>query len=433
MDYVGTPSAIVGANKRPAVLESLSSENLIERNRKLKKMTAASQQLCTLRDSHEVVMLTLSHITDLLGIRHAVIWSRDCQSEEASFYCRAASTQRLYNALKKQRIYYGQGIAGWVGEHGKCGFFVGQDRDFLDYSALLNSFQFQSVLAIPLHISGEVAGVVEILSPEAQLDPDDIELVNTLTSSAAIALENVMLVETLRQKTAELETRNEELDAFAHTVAHDLRTPLNWVNGYIELLIKDWDILNDDERSEYAHATHHGAQMMSNIIDELLLMASLHDADVVYTRVNMDMVLESARRRLEPMLRQYAAELVIPQGYPIVSGYGPWIEGVWVNYISNAIKYGGTPPRVEIGHEIVGNFVKFWVEDNGQGLTELQQAQLFTPFSGSGKKQGKGHGLGLSIVRRIVEKLGGTVGVQSGPEKGSCFTFTLPIADYGGD
>ncbi len=428
MDYVGTLPVKIGAEQRTPILESPPTDNLIERNLKLKKIAAASQQLCSMRDSHEVVMLTLSHITDLLNIRHAVIWSRDCRSDEDVFYCRAASTQRLYNTLSEQRYAIGQGIVGWVGEQNKCGFFVGQDSEFVNYRILLNSFDFQSVLAVPLRIGGEVAGVVEILSPTKQIAPDDIELANSLASSAAIALENASLVESLRQKTIELETRNEELDAFAHTVAHDLRTPLNWVNGYIELLIKDWDILNDAERSEYAHATHHGAQMMSNIIDELLLLASLHDTEVVYTRVNMDMVLESARRRLEPMLRQYSAELEIPSGYPIVKGYGPWIEGVWVNYISNAIKYGGTPPQISVGHEVQGDRVLFWVQDNGPGLTEVHQAQLFTPFSGTGKANGKGHGLGLSIVRRIIEKLGGDVGLQSTIGEGSRFTFTLPIA-----
>jgi signal transduction histidine kinase len=105
---------------------------------------------------------------------------------------------------------------------------------------------------------------------------------------------------------------------------------------------------------------------------------------------------------------------------------------VWVNYISNAVKYGGTPPaapRVELGGEVQPDgMARFWVRDNGSGLTQEQQTRLFTPFTQLNQVRARGHGLGLSIVRRIVEKLGGQVGVESSgvPGEGSLFYFTLP-------
>jgi signal transduction histidine kinase len=125
-------------------------------------------------------------------------------------------------------------------------------------------------------------------------------------------------------------------------------------------------------------------------------------------------------------------------------GYAPWVEEVWVNYLSNAIKYGGKPPQVELsatlfstscasGGEMRENMVYFWVRDNGDGLTPDDQARLFTPFTRLDQIRARGHGLGLSIVRRIVEKLGGQVGVQSTgePGQGSTFFFTLPAASNG--
>ena len=279
----------------------------------------------------------------------------------------------------------------------------------------------------------QVAVVKFTLKPMEHLEhiATSADFGHTLLASeeADLRYQNQQLLQRIAQleaDAAELKARNDELDAFAHTVAHDLRTPLNWVNGYIELLIKDWDILNDNERIEYAHATHHGAQMMSNIINELLLLASLNDSDVVYKTVSMEPVLRRAKLRLQPMFRQYNAELIVPPSFPTVFGYGPWIEGVWVNYISNAIKYGGTPPQIEIGYFDQQDSVRFWVRDNGEGLTAEQQAQLFTPFTGTGKRHGTGYGLGLSIVRRIVEKLGGTVNIRSKLGEGSCFIFTLP-------
>jgi two-component system, sensor histidine kinase and response regulator len=100
---------------------------------------------------------------------------------------------------------------------------------------------------------------------------------------------------------------------------------------------------------------------------------------------------------------------------------------VWVNYLSNAIKYGGPQPVVTLGaEELPGGFVRCWVQDSGPGLSAEQQAQLFTPFTRLHTASAPGHGLGLSIVQRIVTRLGGEVGVESAPGQGSRFFFTLP-------
>jgi signal transduction histidine kinase len=108
-------------------------------------------------------------------------------------------------------------------------------------------------------------------------------------------------------------------------------------------------------------------------------------------------------------------------------GHGPWVEQVWINYISNALKYGGSPPYVELGAAAQSDgMVRFYVHDNGQGISPEEQAQLFQEFIRLGQTRAGGHGLGLSIVRRIVEKLGGEVGVESEIGQGSIFSFTLP-------
>ena len=117
-------------------------------------------------------------------------------------------------------------------------------------------------------------------------------------------------------------------------------------------------------------------------------------------------------------------------------GYGPWVGQVWINYLSNAIKYGGQPPRVELGADQIVDpatnqpLVRFWVRDYGPGLTPEEQARLFRSFTRLDRIPTRGYGLGLSVVRRIVEKLGGEVGVESEglPGKGSMFSFTLPGA-----
>jgi hypothetical protein len=150
----------------------------------------------------------------------------------------------------------------------------------------------------------------------------------------------------------------------------------------------------------------------------------------------MNYVVDQACRRLAYLIWEYRAEVVVPTEWPQAVGHAPWIEEIWVNYISNGCKYGGTPPRLELGAQLLADgWVRFWVRDNGMGISPENQVRLFTPYTRLGQMQGgtplvraKGHGLGLSIVRRIVDKLGGQVGVESEnmPGRGCTFSFTLP-------
>lgn len=128
------------------------------------------------------------------------------------------------------------------------------------------------------------------------------------------------------------------------------------------------------------------------------------------------------------MITDTQAEIKVPATWPIVLGHAPWIEEVWVNYLSNAIKYGGAPPYVEVGADMQADgTVRLWVRDNGDGIAPDVQARLFTPFTRLDQARARGYGLGLSIVRRIVEKMGGQVGMTSlgQPGQGSLFYFTL--------
>jgi two-component system sensor histidine kinase/response regulator len=144
----------------------------------------------------------------------------------------------------------------------------------------------------------------------------------------------------------------------------------------------------------------------------------------------MASIVAEAQQRLAHMIEEHQAEIILPDTWPVALGHGPWVEEVWVNYLNNAIKYGGQPPHVELGAtKQPDGMVRFWVRDNGPGLRPEEQARLFTPFTRLDQVRTKGHGLGLSIVGRIVEKLGGQVGVESEVGRGSVFTFTLPATE----
>ena len=239
----------------------------------------------------------------------------------------------------------------------------------------------------------------------------------------------------LQLRTEELETRNAELDAFAHTVAHDLKSPLTIMTGFSMLLETRYEDMDKIAVMENLHRLSTTGRKMSNIIDELLLLASVRKMnDLELTPLDMGTILAEVQERLKDTFIKHKASVSLPKTWPTAIGYAPWIEEVWLNYVSNALKYGGEPqidiaPHLEFGADILPeqSQARFWVKDNGPGLTNEEKSQLFTQFTRLHKVRAQGHGLGLSIVQRIVDRLGGDVGANSTLGQGSVFWFTLPM------
>jgi signal transduction histidine kinase len=224
----------------------------------------------------------------------------------------------------------------------------------------------------------------------------------------------------------ELIRTNSDLEAFAYMVAHDLKTPLTNMVGFSNLLCRELMDGDTENVLEFAAKIEQTGLLMGNIVNELLLLAQVRNRDSQLMPLNMQQVVTRAEQRLSVLIEEHQGEIIHPAQWPVCLGYAPWIEEVWVNYMSNAIKYGGIPPVLELGATYLGNdMVKFWVKDNGRGLTEAERSRLFTEFTRLDQTRAQGHGLGLSIVRRIVEKSGGVVGVDCPSGEGCLFYFTL--------
>jgi len=284
-----------------------------------------------------------------------------------------------------------------------------------------------------LPLSAGDGGLMQQSAQIAPLSADDT-IIGTITVIQDVT-ERVAYEQELRQHIARQDALIEELDAFAHTVAHDLKNPLTLILGHMLLLEEHEDRLPPEVRRESIRTVARSAHKMQNIIDELLLLANVRKGQVEAVPLAMDKIVQEALQRLTYLIDESHAQITLPSQWPRARGYAPWVEEVWTNYLSNALRYGGyggTPPRIELGAEpLASGQVRFWVRDYGPGLSPAEQAQLFREFTRLGQARVQGHGLGLSIVRRIVEKLGGTVGVESEgvPDRGSIFYFTLPAAD----
>jgi two-component system, sensor histidine kinase and response regulator len=228
----------------------------------------------------------------------------------------------------------------------------------------------------------------------------------------------------LENKNAELAAKNAELDAFSYTVAHDLKNPLSHLIGMSDLLQNEFSENLSKQGCQCLQHIFKSSHKMIEIINALLLLANVSKQAVQLAPLDMGDILYRVQQRLCSMLQQYEGEIVIPKQWPVALGYGPWLEEVWVNYLTNGLKYGGDKPRLEVGATLEGEWIRFWVRDQGPGLSIETMNKLFTPFTRF-HKSSEGHGLGLSIVQRIVEKLGGKVGVESEEGVGSVFYFTL--------
>lgn len=234
--------------------------------------------------------------------------------------------------------------------------------------------------------------------------------------------------EMLRLQTEELTERNEELDAFAYTVAHDLKNPIASMMGFASLVQNYYDRMDDATIKEYIGLIMESGEKLKEIINALLILAGASKMDnPEMSPLDMRDIVEQAKSRLVSSIDERGAKIHVQNHFPMAEGYGPWVEEIWANYLSNAVKYGGDPPEVEVGGEVLDNgMVRFWVQDNGDGLNDEERDRVFTPFTRLSEVAVEGHGLGLSVVQRIVERLGGTVGVESPPGAGARFHFTLP-------
>ena len=404
---------------------------LARRNQDLALLNEAGQTFTAMLDLKELARALLQMATQLVGAKGSSIWLWD-EKHPGWLVCEVVFNEGEHFSPLNLRLRPGEGVAGWVAKHGKSTIVesVAEDKRFSDFVDEQTGFHTTCLVAVPLMGRTGLIGVLEIVNKvDGVFNESHLTLVESLASPAAIAIDNAYMVMALRQRAQELQERNEELDAFAHTVAHDLKGPLASIIGYTDILSDFSDAMSSEEMDDSFQAILRSGRKMGTIIDELLLLAGVRQMDVVVEPMLMAKIIDEVQRRLADLIEEYQAEITITTQWERALGYAPWIEEVWVNYITNAIKYGGTPPEIEIGVDIPQNGdVRFWVKDNGSGLSEQAQQKLFTPFTRLSNLTAEGHGLGLSIVRRIIHKLNGEVGVESQVGQGSLFYFTLPEA-----
>ena len=226
----------------------------------------------------------------------------------------------------------------------------------------------------------------------------------------------------------QLKAVNKELVGFSYSVSHDLRAPLRAVGGYAKILQDDYGHNLDLEGIDLLHRIMNNSKKMGALIDDLLTFSRLGRKEVSKAVINMTNLANLVVKE-EVEVDAKKKEIVIHELSPAFGDQG-LIKQVWINLISNAVKYSRnkSKPHIELGSYTKDNMTVYYVKDNGAGFDMQYYHKLFGVFQRlHSEKEFEGTGIGLAIVQKIINRHKGTVWAESKVEEGSCFYFTLPI------
>jgi signal transduction histidine kinase len=240
------------------------------------------------------------------------------------------------------------------------------------------------------------------------------------------------LEDQVRERTSTLEERNEELEAFAYSISHDLRAPLRTMQGFSEALLEDFGDKLDPAGRDYAERIVAGSRRMDELIRDLLAYSRVSRSELQLMPVALRPLADTAVAELETALRARAGTVRVADSLPVVHGHPGTLSQVFANLLGNALKFvpENRPPVIEISTDRRNGMVRVWVIDNGIGIASEHRDRIFRVFERlHSTEEYPGTGIGLAIVRKAIERMGGKVGVDSTPGQGSRFWIELQPVD----
>ena len=291
--------------------------------------------------------------------------------------------------------------------------------------------QFQSELCAPIAMAGGVFGAVAIYSQRKQEWTDDqFRLAQWLAAQCSHILDTMRVQMDLKQTVEELTRSNRDLEQFAYVASHDLQEPLRMVTTYMQRFEEKYKGQLDERGEQYLKFAVEGAGRMHQLVQDLLAYSRVSRAGRGLQAVSAEKAVDAALSNLKTAIQESGAR-INRQALPAVQGDAAQLAQLFQNLIGNAIKFcdPGRPPEVQIGYRAQDGRYDFFVRDNGIGIAPEHSERVFQIFQRlHTREQYPGTGIGLSICRKIVERHGGKIWVESEEGKGTTFWFSLKPA-----
>jgi PAS domain S-box-containing protein len=386
---------------------------------KLQEMNDTARRLMTAPSRDEIAAIAIESTKSVLDIPVNGIWWHDEAAEEL---VPAGMTEESDAVIGEQPTFQpGASLAYDVFETGAVRTY----DDLNEVDGLHNTeTPLNSEIIIPLGEHGVVsAGSVE---PRAFSDTDQ-SLLEVLSATIEAALNRAQREETLRETQQKLKQSNEELEQFAYAASHDLQEPLRTVSSYLTLLERRYNDELDDDAREFIDFAVDGADRMREMIQALLAYSRIDTRGQSFEPVAVDTLFDRLTQDLTVTIEETGAVVSTPTADLTVSGDESQLSQLFRNLVGNGIKYNDDQPRVDISATPQDEMVQFEVTDNGIGMDPDQTDDIFEVFQRlHTRDEFDGTGIGLSVCRKIVDRHGGEIRVDSEPSVGTTVTVTLP-------
>lgn len=425
-EALGLPSAIALEN---AQLYEETEQRLAE----VSTLYTLAQRMTTSLDLNQMLDSVVVILRRVIDCRSCCIFLLN--EESGLLEIRAASGIKP-KWQKEAKLHVGEGVSGRVMTERRPIYIpdAHKEPDFIFFDPVV-----RSLLVVPMITKGHVIGTLSVddAKPDA-FNLDDGRLLTIAAAQAATMIENARLYESLKERARRLKLAYDELkelnrlkSEFVQNVSHELRTPLTFIRGYVDLLLEGSLGELSPAQLDALKIVSSKTEALTHLVNDIISLQRAEMASLDLAPVSLGDVIELALRGAEAAAQEAHLTLVqrIPANLDPALADRARLTQVMDNLIGNALKF--TPPggTIEIWVEDEGDFHRVYVRDTGIGIPADKLEKIFEPFyqiDGSTTRRFGGAGLGLAIVRQIVEAHGGQVGVTSEVGKGSTFFFTVP-------